>query len=136
MIDNEAIVFEKVSEALRAEFEGIFITGTELMDTPPQFPAVSIVQTNSEVNKKYSTFEKVDNVASETYKFDIYSNLESQKDAKQQTKDIVAVVDGVMSGLFYPRTFCQPVANADAKIARRVARYTKTNVTQEVMNYG
>lgn len=128
MIDNESLVYDKVSEALRVAFDGIFITGVELVDTPPQFPAVSIVQADSKVNTKYSTFDKVDNVASETYKFDVYSNLEATKDAKNQTKEIMAVIDEVMSSLFYPRTFCQPIPNVDAKIARRVARYTKTDI--------
>lgn len=129
MIDNENLVYDKVSEALRKAFTGIFISGVELASTPPQFPAVSIVQTNSGINKKFSTFDKVDNVASEIYKFDVYSNLEVSKDAKQQTKDIVAVIDSVMSSLHYPRTFCQPIPNADTKITRRVARYKKDNVT-------
>ena len=128
MIDYEDIVYDAVSAALRAAFEGIFITGVELTDAPPQFPAVSIVKTNSEVNAKYSTFEKVDNVASEEYKFDSYSNLEEQKEAKRQTKEIIAVIDGVMSDLYFIRSFCQPIPNADSKITRLVARYKKTNV--------
>ncbi len=129
MIDNENIVFDSVSEALRAKFDGIFIIGVEISDEPPKFPAVSIVQSNSENNRNHSTFDKVDNVASEEYKFDIYSNLEEPKDAKQQTKDVFAVIDGVMSELFYIRSFCQPIPNADTKFTRRVARYMKTNVT-------
>ena len=132
MIDNEPLVYDEVSAALRARFEGIFITGAELTDVPPQFPAVYIIQKTSEVNQKYSTFDKVDNVASETYEFGIYSNLEGQKDAKEQTREILAVIDGVMSGLFYPRTFNQPIPTADSKYTRRVARYKKTNVTMEV----
>lgn len=128
MIDNEQLVYDEVSTALRAAFDGIFIIGLEITDAPPQFPAVSIVQTNSEVNGHYSTFEKVDNVASEEYKFEVFSNLERQKDAKQQTKDIIAVIDGVMCDLFYIRSFCQPIPNADSKFTRRVARYKKTDV--------
>lgn len=128
MIDNENIVYENVSNALRTKFGIIFITGVEITDAPPQFPATSIVQTNSEVNKKYSTFEFVENVASEEYKFDIYSNLESQKEAKQETKNILSVIDGVMADLGYIRSFCQPLPNADSKYTRLVARYTKTNV--------
>ena len=132
MIDNENLVFDAVTEALRTAFEGIFITGVELVATPPQFPAVSIVLTDSKINDRHSTFDKVDNVAVEEYKVEVASNLESQKAAKEQTKAIMAVIDGVMSGLFYPRTFCQPIPSADATIARRVARYKKTNVTMEV----
>lgn len=131
MIDNESVVYDKVSTALRTAFEGIFITGTEIVDTPPQFPAVYIVQKTSEVNKRYSTFDSVENVASEEYEFGAYSNLEDAKDAKDQTKEIVAVIDGVMSDLFYIRSFCQPIPSADAKLSRHVARYTKTNLTQE-----
>ena len=128
MIDNEQLVYDKVSAALRAKFDIIFIIGVEITDTPPQFPATSIIQSNSSVNGRYSTFEKVDNVAEEEYKFDVYSNLESQKDAKQQTKDILAVIDGVMCELFYIRSFCQPIPTADKKSTRLVARYKKTDV--------
>lgn len=128
MTDYEDIIYDAVSTALRSVFDGIFITGVEITDTPPQFPAVSIIQLNSTVNDKYSTFEKVDNVAAEEYKFDIYSNLESQKDAKQQTKDIIAAIDGVMSDLFYIRTFCLPIPGVDSKNTRRVARYKNTNI--------
>lgn len=129
MIDNENVVFEAVSSALRNAFEGIFITGVEITDTPPQFPAVSAIQKNSGVNERYSTFENVENVASEEYEFGIHSNLESQKDAKEQTKNILAVINGVMcEDLSYIRSFCQPIPSADSKITRLIARYKKTNV--------
>lgn len=128
MIDHEQLIYDEVSTALRTAFDDIHIVGVEITDTPPQFPAVSIVQLNSSVNGRYSTFEKVDNVAEEEYKFDVCSNLESQREAKQQTKEIIAVIDGVMSDLFYIRSFCQPVPNADSKFTRLVARYKKTDV--------
>lgn len=132
MINHETMVFDAVSAALRDAFDVIFISGVELVDTPPQFPAVSIVQTNNEVNMRGSTFEHIENAAIETYTFNIFSNLESLRDAKNQIQTIAEVIDEVMSGLFYPRIFSQPVANADAKISRRIVRYTKNDVTMEV----
>ena len=129
MIDNEQLIYDSVSAALREAFEGIFIIGTEITDAPPQFPAVSIVQLVSEVNGRYSTFEYVQNVASEEYKFEAYSNLEDKREAETQTKSIIAVIDGVMSDLFYIRSFCQPIPTADGKTTRRVARYKNYNVT-------
>lgn len=128
MIDNENLVYEEVSTALRAKLEKIFIIGVEITDVPPQFPAVSIVQKNSEANKKYSTFDSVENVASEEYEISIHSNLESEKEAKQETKKILGIINGVMTDLFYIRSFCQPIPNADRKYSRLIARYTKTNV--------
>lgn len=128
MIDYESEVFDAVATALRDKFDGIYVIGVELSDAPSQFPAVSFVQTGNEVNTMYSTFDSVENVATEEYKAEVYSNLESPKEAKAQTKEITAVIDGVMSGLFYIRTFCQPIPNADTKYTRRVARYKKSNV--------
>ena len=128
MIDNEQLVYDEVSYALRARFEGIFIIGAELTDNPPQFPAVSIVQKNSEVNQRHSTFDSVENAVIEEYEFGMYSNLEDIHTAKEQTKEIMGIIDGVMERLFYPRTFCQPIPSADAKITRRIARYKKTDV--------
>lgn len=128
MIDNEQIVYDEVSAALRNVFNGIFITGVEITDTPPQFPAVSIVKKSSAVNERGSTFESIENVVSEEYEFGIYSNLESQKDAKSQAKEILAVINGVMCDLFYIRSFSQPIPNADSKFTRHVARYKNTNV--------
>lgn len=134
MIDNEQLVYDRVSSAVRTAVDGIFIIGVEITDTPPQFPALSIIQSNSSVNERYSTFEKVDNVAAEEYKFDIHSNLESQNDAKKETKKILAAIDEVMCDLFYIRSFCQPIPNADGKITRLVARYKKTDVVPENNN--
>ena len=128
MIDNEDLVYDSVSTELRNTFDGIFIVGTEITDKPPRFPAVSIVQKNSAVNEKYSTFDSVENVAIAEYEFGVYSNLENQAEAKKQAKEIIAVIDGVMSGLYYIRTFCQPVPNADKKYYRIVARHKRNNV--------
>ena len=117
------MIFERVSQALRARFDTIFITGVELTSTPPQFPAVSIVMMGNTVNVRGSTFDKVDNVSAEAYTFNAFSNLENQKEAKAQVKEITDVIDEVMSSLYYIRSFCGPVANIDPTITRRVARY-------------
>lgn len=129
MIDNENLIFQEVSKALREAFDVIFITGVEITTSPPNFPAVSIVQEISETNAKYSTFTSVDNVASETYKYDIYSNLIDEREAKEETKAILRIIDKTMSNLFYIRSFNQPLPGADDRYTRRVARYKKSNIT-------
>ena len=126
MIDKEKEIFDTVAKALRAKFKGIYVVGTELISTPPKFPAVSFVQTNNAVRTQNSTFDSLENVVREDYKAEVYSNLEKGKET--QTKEISAYISDVMGGLGYERTFCEPIANADATISRRVSRYIKNNV--------
>ena len=127
MIDKETEIFNTVASKLRAKFSGIYIVGTELVTTPPRFPAVSFIQTNNSVRDVYSTFHRLENVVKEDYKAEVYSNLEKGKEA--QTKEITIAISDIMSDLGYERTFCEPIANIDATVSRRVSRFTKNNVT-------
>lgn len=126
MIDKEKELFEAVSKALRERFKSIYVIGAELTDAPPKFPAVSFVQTNNAVKTRYSTFAILENVVGEDYKAEVYSNLETGKEA--QTKEIVATISDTVASLGYERTFCELVPNGDASICRRIARYRKQNV--------
>ena len=126
MIDKENEVFTAVAKALRSKFKDIYVVGTELVSTPPRFPAVSFVQTNNIIKTNFSTFDSLENVVREDYKAEVYSNLTKGKEA--ETKEISAYISDVMATLGYERTFCESVINADATISRRVSRYIKNNV--------
>lgn len=126
MIDKEKELFNEVSAALRQHFKGIYVIGAEMSSAPPKFPAVSFVQTNNAVKGEHSTFDSLENVVSEDYKAEVYSNLEKGKEA--QTKEITSVISDAMSELGYERTFCEVVPNADSTINRRMSRYRKNNV--------
>jgi hypothetical protein len=125
LIDKETEIFNIVATALRKKFNGIYVIGAEMSSAPPKFPAVSFVQTNNAVKGEFSTFDSLENVVSEDYKAEVYSNLEKGKEA--QTKEITAVISDVMSGLGYERTFCEIVPNTDSTINRRMSRYRKNN---------
>ncbi len=125
MIDNSEMVFEQIASPVREQFNA-YVVGCELSSKPPKFPALSIVVYNNSANKKYSTFEKVENVAAEEYKLEAFSNL--QEGGERQAKEIMAVADEVMANLGYVRTFYQPIPNAaDTNVARLCARY-KNNI--------
>ena len=126
MIDKEKEIFETVATELRKHFKGVYIIGAEMSSAPPQFPAVSFVQTNSAVKTEHSTFDKLENVVTEDYKAEVYSNLEKGKEA--QTKEITRLISDVMSSLGYSRTFCEIVPNNDSTINRRMSRFRKNNV--------
>ena len=125
MIDKENEVFDAVASALRHKSDGIYVIGAEMSSTPPKFPAVSFVQTNNSVKAEYSTFDSLENVVSEDYKAEVFSNLENGKES--QTKEITSIISDIMSGLGYERTFCEIVPNTDSTINRRMSRYRKNN---------
>ena len=125
MIDKETEIFYAVAAALRKHFNDIYVIGAEISSAPPKFPAVSFVQTNNAVRGAFSTFDSLENVVSEDYKAEVYSNLETGKEA--QTKEITSVISDVMSELGYERTFCEVVPNTDSTINRRMSRYRKNN---------
>ncbi len=127
MIDKENEVFQAVAAGLRKKYKGIYVVGTELITAPPRFPAVSLIQTNNSIRTEYATFDRLENVVKEDYKAEVYSNLETGKEA--QTKEITTEISDIMNSLGYERTFCEPVANLDATISRRVSRFVKNNVT-------
>ena len=127
MIDKESEVFKAISEGLRKKYTNIYVVGTDLTTTPPKFPAVSFTQTNNTIISAYSTFHSLENVVKEEYKAEVYSNLEKGKE--KQTKEITTVISDILRDLGYERTFCEPIANLDATIHRRISRFIKNNVT-------
>ena len=126
MIDKETEIFNAVARALRENIKDIYVIGTEISSAPSKFPAVSLVQTNNAIVAEHSTFNSLENVVSEEYKAEAYSNLEKGKE--NQTKEIIKIISDVMSGFGYERTFCEPIPNADATISRRLGRFIKNNV--------
>ena len=125
MIDKEKEIFNAVAKELHKKFD-IFVIGAEMSDSPPKFPAVSFVQTNNAIKTEFATFYSLENVVQEEYKAEVYSNLQTGKEA--QTKEITAVISDVMKGLGYERTFCEMVVNTDSTISRRMSRFRKNNV--------
>ena len=126
MIDKENEIFKVVATALRQKIKGIYVIGAEMSDAPSKFPAVSFVQTNNAVKNNFSTFDSLENVVTEDYKAEVFSNLEKGKET--QTKEITNTISDAMSGLGYERTFCEIVPNTDVTISRRMSRYRKNNV--------
>jgi hypothetical protein len=126
LIDKENEIFKAVATALRKKFKGIYVIGAEMSSAPPKFPAVSFVQTNNAVKNEHSTFYCLENVVTEDYKAEVFSNLEKGKET--QTKEITSIISDVMSEFDYVRTFCEVVPNADATINRRMSRYRNNNV--------
>ena len=121
MIDIESTVFDYVSSALEAGFQGICVMSVP-SDTPTRFPAVCLWEQSNTIYTKSQTAESYENHDKLLYQCEVYSNLTSGK--KQQAKAIAALVDEKMRELGFTRTFGQPVPNvADMTIFRYTMRF-------------
>lgn len=129
MIDVESKVFQKCADAFRAAYPNGYIAG-EYVPQPPKFPAVSLVEMDNSVDNRAIDNGDIENAVNVMYQVDVYSNLNTGK--KAQTKAIIALLDEVLAGYRFVRTFCNPVQNFnDATIYRMTARYTRRITNQD-----
>ena len=121
-MDIESFLFSQIAGALRASYEGIFVSG-EYVDRPAKFPAVTIVESDNSVLQKMRTAApNLENAVSLMYEVNVYTNSVGYK--KSEAKDIIETIDNEFSKMGFTRTMCNPVSNLqDATIYRIVARY-------------
>ena len=120
MIDIENDVFNAVATALRSAHEGVFVT-SEYVQTPPSFPAVSIIESSNRVVQRYRTLN-IENAASVMYECNVYSNKASGK--KAEAKAIAQTMDEKFAEIGFTRTLRSQITNFnDASIYRIVCRY-------------
>lgn len=132
MVTIESEIYTELAEALRSEFEGIFVSG-EYVAAPPRFPAVSIEEADnytatSELDTDGEKFSVV------MYEINIYTNKTVGK--KSQAKAILAVIDNLLIGRNFTRLSAPPVPNIDSSIYRITARYRAETDGKMVYRYG
>lgn len=122
MIDIESQVFTAVKNVLQTAYPCAWIT-SEYVRTPPQFPAVMLVESINVPYRRSQDSSHQEVHADIMYELDVYSNKSTGK--KRECKAILAVVDSVMADLGFTRTFCSPITNIyDPSIYRMTGRYT------------
>jgi len=122
MIDIENQIFGKISTALRAEFNPIFVSG-ELVKAPATFPAVYIEEKANSAYQRTQDSGSLENHVSLMYEINVYSNKQVGK--KSECKAIFAVIDNEFQKIGFTRIMKEPVANLeDGTIYRMIGRYT------------
>lgn len=122
MIDIENQIFEKISTALRAEFNPIFVSG-ELVKAPATFPAVYIEEKANNAYQRTQDSGSLENHVSLMYEINVYSNKKTGK--KSQCKEIFKIIDNEFQKLGFTRTLKEPIPNLESgTIYRMVGRYT------------
>lgn len=131
MIDVEAAVFNRVAE----KFDIAYPNGTrvsEPIDAPASFPCMSLVEADNATYTGSLDSAMTEHDAWLMYELNVYSNLASG--AKQQCKEIIALVDDELLAMGFTRTFCHQTKNADTKIYRMTARY-RAVISEELRIY-
>ena len=122
MIDITADLYDELARLVLAEFPEAYVR-SELVLSPPTYPAVFIEQTfSSEVDptKDSSNEERANAII---WTINIYSNSESR--AKEECKEILEIIDRRMRIYNFKRLTARPINNLDnPEIYRYVGRYT------------
>ncbi len=122
MINIENEVYNFVSEKVRTEYPQIYMTG-EYVQSPPSFPATSLVEMDNTIYNLTQTSSDNENHATIMYEVNTYSNKKTGK--KSECKAIMTLIDNLMIQIGFTRTMLQPIPNMDdATIYRMTARYT------------
>lgn len=122
MIDHEVAVFDEMAREALAVAPGAYVS-SQHVSAPPQFPAVSIVETSNVEAEGTRDSSDSERYCAVTYEVNVYSA--SRDDPKEECRRIIGAIDGRMRFRNMTRTYCGPVDNAaDPSIYRMVARYT------------
>lgn len=124
MINIENAIFNQVAAKVRAVFPDIFMVG-EYVNSPPSFPAVSLVEADNSTSVNTIDSGSNENHANVMYEVNVYSNKKTGK--KTECRDILALIDEEMLSMGFSRSTLTPVPNEyDSTIYRMVARYRAT----------
>lgn len=122
MIDFDVDVFDEMARAVLAVAPGSYVSSQHVV-APPQFPAVSVVETSNVSNPATEDSSGRERTAAVTYTVQVYSA--SREDPKAECRRIMSAVADRMRLRNMARTMCAPVDNAaDPSIYRMVARFT------------
>lgn len=121
MIDIENAVFNAVAMKVREVYPDVFMTG-EYVNSPPSFPAVSLVEMDNSTHTETIDSGSNENHANVMYEVNVYSNKTVGK--KSECKKIIALIDEEMLAMGFSRSTLTPVPNEyDSTIYRMVGRY-------------
>lgn len=121
MISPENALFTAIATAVRASFSGSYVTG-EYVPSPPQFPAVSIVEIDNYPYRRTRTNQTIEHNSVVVYEVNVYSN--KAKGKKAECKAIADFIDEQFMSRGFERTSFAPIPNMDdATIYRMTGRY-------------
>ena len=121
MIDIENYMFDNIVKAVLVKYPNCAYYSVE-MDSPSSFPCITMEEINNQVYINSMDSSNLENHARITYEINVFSNLDQGK--KSQAKDIIDIIDNIMTSNNFTREFYTPTPNIDRTIYRITARYS------------
>ena len=126
MVNIENELFSEVAGILREQFKGIKVY-SEYVNSPSSFPCVTFMEQDNYTNIESLPLSNIEAASNLMYEINVYSNKKNGK--KQECKDIMSVIDGIMLNKGFVRIMLNPIQNInDDTIYRIVSRYRKIQV--------
>lgn len=122
MRDIDAQIFTAVKQSVISEYDKAFVTG-EYTTKPKGFPCVTCLEISNLPDYRSLDLEHKENLTRVEYQIEIFTHGTGKK---AQGRKIFALVDDVMSGMGFIRSFAQTIPNfADETVWRYILRYYK-----------
>ena len=120
MIDIENVVFDSVARALMAYDENTDVSAYPV-ELPESFPHVVLYESDNSVYRRSQTLDRIENHALLAYEVNVYCVGDGRK---AQAKALADIVDSMMEGMRFVRTFRGQTPNVDRDIYRITMRYS------------
>ena len=128
MVNIFNILFTEIAETLEAEFptstepgRPILVSGTAL-DSPQIMPCAAIFEIDNTTHQRTLDSARKEHHSRLHWQVEAYSNI--VPGALAQAREIIRVIDDVLTKYAFVRIMCQPMDNIGGGITRIVARYT------------
>ena len=121
MIDVENLVFDTVFNGVRIVHSDMNIS-KGFIEENATFPCIVLRETNNVPVDETNTDACAENYSRVTYQVDVYSNKEGT--ARSECRNLLNLVDGLMQGMKFRRTYVSEPMNIKRSIFRQYARYT------------
>ena len=121
MIDVENLVFDTVFNGVRTVHSGMEVSKGFNEETA-KLPCVIVREVNNVPVQRMNTDDCAENYSRLTYQVDVYSDKQGEQ--RSECRNLLNLVDGLMQGMKFYRTYMSEALNIKRSIFRQYARYT------------
>lgn len=121
MIDVENLVFDTVFNAVHNVHTNLHVSKGFIEETAT-FPSIVVRETNNVPLARTNTDICAENYSTLTYQIEVYSDKAGEQ--RSECRDLLKLVDGIMQGMKFKRTYMSEPFNMKRTIFRQYARYT------------